>query len=152
MPTDWPARARLHLAASEGDPIALKQLRDIALGAEPEPGPDHTITVEWGTHGGVDYAFRCHAGPESLCHAVYDCTCEEWTDGGVKDGKPYHTVMTYDDAYAEHEVRHVGRFEPDECNERDWFENSDECLRGKVTFPVVGEYESGGGMMFQAVS
>jgi len=110
---------------------------------------EHEVTAEWGVHGGVEYTFRCNAPAESLCHAVYDCTCEEWTDGGVEDGVPYHTVGS-DDPVDIETIRHYGRFEPDECNERDWFENSDECLRGKVTFAVDGQYESGGGVMFQA--
>lgn len=106
----------------------------------------HQVTAEWGNHGGVSYWFRCNAPAESLCHAVYECVCEEWMDAGVTaDGLPYHDVDSGDpDDHGEQPIRHWGQFEPDVCNEQDWFENSDEVLRGKVTFPVKGEWDGNG--------
>lgn len=120
------------------------------LAARPSaPSVAHTVTVEWGDHGGVSYQFRCNAPAEALCHAVYTCECDEWTDGGVENGRPWHSSVRYDDADVEHEDRHYGTLDPDECGQRDWFENSDEVLRGSVTFPVTGTYETGGGCTFE---
>lgn len=105
----------------------------------------HTVTAEWDRHGGVSYRFTCTAPAEALCHSVYgaDCACEEWREGGVEDGKPYHVVEEWDyEARTVTEVRHWGTFNRTECNLRDWFENTDEALvGGSVTFPVEDEWQ-----------
>lgn len=107
-----------------------------------QPAPvdaDHTVTAEWdGGYGGTTFTFRCHAGPESECHAVYDCACEEWTHVGIEDGRPWHEAY---DREADKEVRHVGTFDPNECNLRDWFENTDDPMYGSLTFAVEAEYQ-----------
>lgn len=104
---------------------------------------DHTVTVEWEDGSISPYMrFRCNAGPESLCHAVWTCECEEYDETGVTDGRPWHMLADgYRDVTYSGVQRHVGKFEPDECSLRDWFENSDESLRGSVTFPVEGEWD-----------
>lgn len=103
----------------------------------------HHATVTWDVHG-PSSAMTCTAPPDALCHATYDCQCEEWVDAGVEDGRPWHA--DHDEADAE--CRHYGRFNPDECGLRDWYENSDEPLAGTLTFPVTPEW-NGDGYTFQ---
>jgi hypothetical protein len=106
---------------------------------------DHTVTVEWDRQGWAGYTFTCHAPAFALCHAVYDCDCEGWTDDGITDGIPWHLV---DDGDEEH--RHTGALDPQQCGLRDWFENSDEALRGRVTFPVTPDWR-GDHVLFDAI-
>ena len=63
--------------------------------------------------------FECHAPADALCRAVYDCGCEEWFEAGVEDGVPWHECAGES---WERRVRHFGRFDPRECNTRDWIE------------------------------
>lgn len=103
--------------------------------------PLHTVTIEWTPLGATDYTFRCLAPADSLCHAVYTCTCEEWQDGGVVDGAPWHIPYGGGDPDDVEAVRHFGVLDEAECGLRDWFENSDEAMRGSITFPVTAEWD-----------
>ncbi|QCB93328.1 hypothetical protein [Cellulomonas shaoxiangyii] len=103
------------------------EVREAAAPAE------HTVTATWDGGGWPTYRFHCAAGPQSLCHAVYDCLCEEWDVDGVEGGRPWHAL---DDG-----PRHVGTFNSDVCNLRDWFENTDDPLHGELTFAVDADYQ-----------
>lgn len=96
----------------------------------------HTLTIDFGT--GQDTAtlsFRCTAPAGELCHALYECSCEEWTDEGVVHGKPFHLDMD--------DVTHFGYWRNDECRLEDWFDGSDEVVRGSVTVPVRPTWDGG---------
>lgn len=100
---------------------------------------DHVVTIdlEYGWGGSVTLA--CKARADAMCHAVWDCECEWWCKSGIgADGKPWHAPGDYSEPERE---RHVGTFDPTQCNWKDWAENSDECLRGKVTFAVTPEWD-----------
>ncbi|SFK31786.1 hypothetical protein [Cellulomonas sp. KH9] len=106
----------------------------------------HTVTADFGRDGWPIYTFNCHAPAESPCHAVYDCGCDDgWADETVVDGVPSHRPM-YDDEG----TRHAGHLNTQACNLRDWFENSDEVLRGAYTFPVTPDWQ-GDHVLFHAV-
>lgn len=82
------------------------------------PEPAHRIVIADGLT-----TFECHAATDSLCHAVYDCDCEEWFADGVDDGVPWHETETLTGCAGEsweRTVRHFGRFDLQECNARDW--------------------------------
>lgn len=100
---------------------------------------DHFVTIDLELNFIADRPnLICKAPADAMCHAVYTCGCESWFEGGVEDGKPWHAPGDYSEPeYG----RHVGVFDPTECNLRDWAENSDECLRGTVTLPVTAEWE-----------
>ena len=102
---------------------------------------DHIVTVEfdqWGTTN----TLRCTAPADALCRARYTCECEEWSEEGLIDGFPVHTVQRWDEATDEDvEDSHVGRFDPEYCNLREWFENTDEPLSGQSTFSVTAEWQ-----------
>lgn len=100
---------------------------------------DHQVTIDWGSGTWAPtLTLRCDAPPDALCHAVYDCPCEEYTATGVHDGRPWHTSYETDDLTSE---RHYGRFEPDQCTLVDWFDAADEQMRGQVTLPVRAQWE-----------
>jgi hypothetical protein len=99
----------------------------------------HTVTAEFSGDGWPVLTMTCHEPPESACHAKFDCECEAYTRTGVEDGIPWHEDEAIGDDDAPE--RHFGRFDPDECNLRNWAENSDEWLTGKVTFPVTSVWE-----------
>lgn len=95
---------------------------------------DHTVTVDYDQDPFAgDQTMTCNAPPLSQCHAVFDCECESWSEIGIVDGNPRHTSWG--------DEVHVGRFNPKECNLRDWFEGTDECLAGSFTAPVDAEWE-----------
>lgn len=98
----------------------------------------HTVTVEWESGYGPTYSFHCNAPTDALCHAVYDCDCEEYVDHGLEDGRPWHTTYTGDGVG---EARHYGRFDTDHCIEREWFEITDDPLDGVLTFEVETVWE-----------
>ena len=81
--------------------------------------------------------FECHAADDALCHAVYDCRCEEWFESGVEDGVPWHEI-----ADGQVTLRHYGRFDPQECNVRDWIDGQGELdsqrhgPAGRILVPV----------------
>lgn len=100
---------------------------------------DHTVTVDWDRDGYPRYSFGCTASADALCHAEFACECESYATAGVEGGRPWHSPEPWsegdglDDAL---EVRHLGDFNPESCGLRDWFENTDEAMRGSITFPV----------------
>jgi hypothetical protein len=100
----------------------------------------HFVTLDledW--HPGDRPSLTCEAPADAMCHAVWTCQCEWWHGSGVSDeGKPWHSVGDLNEDDGE---RHYGTFDPTECNLRDWAENSDECLRGKVLLPVRAEFD-----------
>lgn len=100
---------------------------------------DHFVTIDledW--NPGDRPTMTCKAPDDAMCHAVWSCDCEFWFKHGIEDGKPWHVPGDYSEPEFE---RHVGRFDPTECNLKDWAENQDECLRGKVMLPVTPEWD-----------
>ncbi len=109
---------------------------------------DHFVTIDLEkSFPGDCPTVTCKAPVEAMCHAVWPCDCEAWFKSGVEDGKPWHIPGDYSEPDYE---RHVGSFDPHQCNWKDWAENSDECLRGKVTFAVTPEWD-GDYALFHAV-
>ncbi len=105
---------------------------------------DHTVTAEWDRRGwGPEFTFHCHAPALSPCHAMWTCDCESLAEQGIRDGIPWHRAYESDD-------EHTGELNPQECSLRDWFENTDEALRGSVTFPVTPDWQ-GDYVLFNAV-
>ena len=109
---------------------------------EPAPDPVHRIVIVDGF-----MTFECHAATNWPCHAVYDCDCEEWFASGVEGGVPWHEP----EAFSSRE-RHFGRFDPRECNARDWIEGDSDPIEcqargtdGRVVIPVE-VYWTGHGM------
>lgn len=95
---------------------------------------DHTVTMEFGKYG-PEYTMTCNAPFDAYCHAVYECDCESWNSSMVTgNGQPFH--VTYDFR----EEGHYGYFDSDECNLVTWFENSEETLRGILSFDVKSEF------------
>lgn len=95
----------------------------------------HTVTLEWDKDGYLRSTLNCPDAPESLCHAVYNCDCEEYGAEGVADGRPWHSPYAYDEAPSL--VRHRGVFDPAVCNLRDWFDNEDDpIVTSSITVPV----------------
>lgn len=100
---------------------------------------EHTVTVKfdhWGTHA----TLVCTAPLESQCHAVYSCDCEEYGGTGTDDGRPWHLPL-YEDPNEPVE-RHYGHFDPDECDLKNWFEETDDPLDGGLTFDVTPVWEN----------
>lgn len=98
--------------------------------------PEHVAVLDF-TDGYARASLRCHAAPDAMCHAEYDCDCERWFSEGVEDGLPWHDAGDYSESK---KVRHVGRF-VDRCGLSDWAENSEEWLYGEVTVPVRAEWQ-----------
>jgi hypothetical protein len=100
---------------------------------------DHFVTVEWSWSSPFPReSLTCKAPVESICHAVWDCQCESWDADGIEDGAPWHSLQGGDFDSTE---RHVGRFDRSECNLVNWFDNTDEVMRGSITFPVVAAFD-----------
>lgn len=100
--------------------------------------PDHFVRIDLErSFPGDRPDLICKAPADAMCHAVYTCGCESWCKQGIEDGKPWHVPGDYSEPEYE---RHVGRFDPTECNLRDWAENSDECLKGESLIPVEPEF------------
>ena len=100
---------------------------------------DHFVKVDLEAGWPGDHpTLICKATADAICHAVWTCDCESWHDQGVEGGVPWHSTGDYSERLTE---RHVGRLDPDRCNLSDWAENSDECLRGTITVPVVAEFD-----------
>ncbi len=95
---------------------------------------DHEIVIdlEWPSCP----TLVCNAAPESFCHAVFDCQCEEYHDYGTADGRPFHDA----DTERLGELRHWGHFDSRECTLRDWLESVDGGVRGEVRIPVTHEW------------
>lgn len=105
---------------------------------------DHQIRIVFdGWH--PSYGIVCNAGPESFCHADFDCDCTEYYDLKVIDGKPVHVVTTYlDEEPWETEEQHVGKFNPDECLHESYLDALDaECIKGEITIDVEPEWDDG---------
>jgi hypothetical protein len=101
--------------------------------------PTHFVTIDLEDWRPGDHpSLTCEAPPEAMCHAVWTCDCEWWCKTGIENGRPWHAPGDYSEPEYE---RHVGTFDPAECNLKDWAENSDECLRGKVMLPVRVEFD-----------
>lgn len=105
----------------------------------------HFVTCDWGTTGWPMLSMTCEEPPESMCHAVWTCECEGWSSDGVDNGEPWH--HHYEDLP---HVRHVGKFDRAVCNWGDWFDGSDETMRGAIVFRVEGKWV-GDGMEFRPV-
>ena len=57
----------------------------------------HFVTCDWGTTGWPMLSMTCEEPPESMCHAVWACDCEEWSSDGIDDAErdaEARTVMT----------------------------------------------------------
>lgn len=96
---------------------------------------DHYVTVDWSGGYGESLSMTCEAPLESTCHAVFACECDQWSRDGIEDGAPWHA---HDDDLPH--VRHVGTFSADACTWRDWFDSSEEVMRGAIVFRVDGEW------------
>lgn len=95
----------------------------------------HSITVEFGPYGPTA-DLTCDAPANAGCRARFDeCGCPEWWGQGDDDGIPYHTTDDGD--------RHQGRYDPEWCNEVEWFDAADglDNTRGQVTFAVEAEWD-----------
>ncbi|WP_353707632.1 hypothetical protein ABRQ22_17375 [Cellulosimicrobium sp. ES-005] len=105
--------------------------------------PHHTVTARFedGRHVEALSTMTCTAPADALCHAVWDCDCEAWDLPRVEDGRPVHMSM--------YGGEHTGQLDPEFCNLREWFDNSDETLNGEITFPVTPEW-TGDGYLFNA--
>lgn len=103
----------------------------------PEPTPaveHHHVTIDYGRNGYAPTTrLTCTAPEESLCRAVYGCGCEEYYDPRIESG-----VASHADGEGE---RHYGVFS--DCQLMEWFDNSDEVMRGAVTVPVRVEWNDG---------
>ena len=97
---------------------------------------DHVIVYDLQHPGNGE--LECHAAPDAMCHAVFDCDCEGYYGYHVVDGKPHHH-SSYDGIEAS--GHHVGHFDPDLCNLRDWHENSDEDVFGAVRVAVEPDWQ-----------
>lgn len=109
--------------------------------------PHHTVTARFEDGHFVEAlaTMTCTAPADALCHAVWNCDCDSWCTQGVNsEGLPFHES---EDDYG---PDHVGRFDPEFCNLREWFDGSDETLNGEITFPVTPEW-TGDGYRFSAV-
>ena len=99
----------------------------------------HTVTIRFDELGyGPSYSMTCTEPAESLCHAVWDCSCESSDDCGEEGGRPWH-----ESSYGEDRERHYGTYDPTSCNVREWFENSEdvyECIKGSISFDVASEW------------
>lgn len=99
---------------------------------------EHRATLDF-DGGYVTQTLTCTAPPHSMCHAVFDCDCDEFYDSRVVDDHPVH-VLRPDDY---NEQIHTGRFSPSHCTVREWSENlQEEILHGQVTFDVRVEYQT----------
>lgn len=93
---------------------------------------DHYVIVEDDCCNGL----ACEAGDDSICHARFDCSCEEWHDQGVEDGKPWHLAGSADE-------KCWGVFDPEFCNYKEWADlcGIDELTHGKVKIPVLVQWD-----------
>ena len=80
---------------------------------------------------------RCEAPLHSMCHAVFDCQCEEYHDYGLDGRRPYHLSIDDDGE----DITHWGSFDQDQCNLTDWFDNDDEPLNGEISVMVQETWE-----------
>lgn len=97
---------------------------------------DHSIVYD--LQRPANGTLECHAAPDAMCHAVFDCDCEGWHDFHVVNGVPHH-YSTYDDGYTVR-THCAGRFDPGECHLREWHENSDEDVTGEVRVSVKADW------------
>lgn len=97
---------------------------------------DHTITYDLQHPGNGE--LECHAAPDAVCRAVFDCECERFHDFHVVDGVPHH-YDTYEDGFTVR-AHHVGRFDPDECALIPWHDGSDEDVSGTVRVTVEPDW------------
>jgi hypothetical protein len=100
---------------------------------------EHLVTADWGTgESWPTLHLACKAPDDAICHAVWDCECEQWGEHGVDSTGPWHEHAAYD---VDPAVRHYGRFDKTECNLVNWFDNSEEMMRGSISFPVAAEFD-----------
>lgn len=78
--------------------------------------------------------FVCEAPPESICHARFDCSCEEYYELGVDNGIPYHKPDP------EATLLHYGKFDTTFCSYEEWSDAFDELTHGKVKIPVAVQW------------
>lgn len=89
---------------------------------------DHSIIIDMRYPQGG--RFECNAADGSKCKVAWDCECEYIWKYQVVDSKPQHH-----DSDVNGEV-HVGRFENDQCNLTDWYDNQEEDVEGKIRVDV----------------
>lgn len=97
---------------------------------------DHStvIDMQYPSQG----TFECNAPDDAPCHAVWKCDCEAIYDYESIGGCPTHRHSPETGSGI-----HVGTFDNNQCNLRDWFENQDESVSGQVRVHVsVGEHDS----------
>jgi hypothetical protein len=99
----------------------------------------HSVTIDYGKDGyPATLSLTCSAPADAPCRAEWTCDCEEfsWSGNGT-DGLPVHTTWSEE---SDDEVEHVGTFGTG-CNIADWFADSDDVMRGKVTVPVTPRWD-----------
>lgn len=111
---------------------------------------DHSIVYDLQYPG--NGTLECHAAPDAVCRAVWNCDCETIHDFHVVDGQPHH-FSTWESFWEDDQVRghHVGKFDPDECHLRVWHEESEESVTGTVRVTVEPEWH-GDYYTFKAVT
>lgn len=100
---------------------------------------EHHVTIDYGRDGSPTLSLTCSAPADAPCRAEWSCDCEEFVWGEVEDGKPAHYTFDSEDE----PVTHVGAFVPDYCSLVDWFDNSEEMMRGAVTVSVRVKWNDG---------
>ena len=101
----------------------------------------HTVTIEFEPMGPTA-EMTCTAPADADCRRRYDCDCVTWFETGIEeDGRPYHVVGDWSERH--HDDRHYGTFDPEWCNEVEWFDAADglDNTTGTVTFTVESEWD-----------
>lgn len=107
----------------------------------PKKDSEHTLVIKY-TKGWQQMHINCHAHEQAMCHAVFDCACEEYFNLRIIDGHPVHDHSVLDDDDNEQVEQHIGEFEDDECNLKDFFDNTDEPVeKGCIEVPVEAVWE-----------
>lgn len=99
----------------------------------------HHVTATWDGSGWPSVFMKCTAPSASSCHARWDCSCETFTLEHDFEGKPVHIAQEWG---GDIEEEHVGEYDAEWCNLREWFSaDGQELLAGTITFPVKASWE-----------
>lgn len=98
------------------------------------PRSEHAVIID-ADDCGLTTRLICTAPPDALCHAIWTCDCEEQYAAEIRNGVPAHRPYSDDP-----DTWHAGRLDPTACAFRDWYEGSEETLRGTVRVPVSPEW------------
>lgn len=95
---------------------------------------DHSIIIDLQAPGFP--SFECSAPDGSPCKAAWDCECETIWSYRIVGGSPVHNT-TMEGTEAAGNAIHIGRFDNDQCNFTEWYENQEECVDGTVRVDVT---------------